>query len=70
VVCLGYKAPAKIDPRLLDPKHLFKEVDDTPKVMGPEALLKLKIKQKRHRWVRVRGWWGGGPAALDGAADE
>ncbi|KAI8471074.1 MAG: adoMet-dependent rRNA methyltransferase spb1 [Monoraphidium minutum] len=49
VVCLGYKAPAKIDARLLDPKHLFKEVDDTPKVMGPEALLKMKIKQKRHR---------------------
>lgn len=24
VVCRGYKAPAKIDPRLLDPKHLFK----------------------------------------------
>lgn len=24
VVCLGYKAPAKIDTRLLDPKHLFK----------------------------------------------
>ncbi len=23
VVCLGYKAPAKIDPRVLDPKHLF-----------------------------------------------
>ena len=23
VVCSGYKAPAKIDPRLLDPKHLF-----------------------------------------------
>ncbi len=23
VVCLNYKAPAKIDPRLLDPKHLF-----------------------------------------------
>lgn len=23
VVCLGYQAPAKIDPRLLDPKHLF-----------------------------------------------
>ncbi|EFN58493.1 hypothetical protein CHLNCDRAFT_19573, partial [Chlorella variabilis] len=23
VVCRGYKAPAKIDPRLLDPKHLF-----------------------------------------------
>ena len=24
VVCMGYKAPAKIDPRILDPKHLFK----------------------------------------------
>ena len=23
VVCLGYKAPGKIDARLLDPKHLF-----------------------------------------------
>lgn len=23
VVCQGYKAPAKIDPRLLDPRHLF-----------------------------------------------
>jgi AdoMet-dependent rRNA methyltransferase SPB1 len=49
VVCLGYKAPAKIDPRLLDPKHLFQEVAEAPKIMGPEALLKLKIKQKRHR---------------------
>lgn len=24
VVCLGYKAPSKIDPRLLDARHLFK----------------------------------------------
>lgn len=24
VVCQGFKAPAKIDPRLLDPRHLFK----------------------------------------------
>lgn len=23
VVCLGYKAPAKIDARLLDPRHMF-----------------------------------------------
>jgi hypothetical protein len=28
VVCLGYRAPAKIDPRLLDPKHLFKVRSD------------------------------------------
>lgn len=34
VVCLGYKAPAKVDPRLLDPKHLFQEVAEAPKVGG------------------------------------
>ncbi len=30
VVCSGYKAPAKIDPRLLDPKHLFQARPDGP----------------------------------------
>ncbi|KAG1672818.1 hypothetical protein FOA52_004622 [Chlamydomonas sp. UWO 241] len=49
VVCQGYKAPAKIDPRLLDPKHLFADVTDAPRIMGPESLLKDKIKQTRHR---------------------
>ncbi|KAL2917789.1 AdoMet-dependent rRNA methyltransferase spb1 [Polyrhizophydium stewartii] len=29
VVCREYKAPKKIDPRLLDPKWAFKEIDDT-----------------------------------------
>lgn len=49
VVCLGYKAPGKIDPRLLDHRHLFKEVSDLPKVMGPDALIRQKIKQTRFR---------------------
>ncbi|KAL6765538.1 FtsJ-like methyltransferase-domain-containing protein [Haematococcus lacustris] len=49
VVCTGYKAPAKIDPRLLDPRHLFAEVSEVKKVMGPDALMKQKIKQVRHR---------------------
>jgi AdoMet-dependent rRNA methyltransferase SPB1 len=54
VVCRGYKAPKKIDPRLLDPKFAFKEMDDLPvrevekqgrvmnDLMHPE-------KRKRHR---------------------
>ncbi|SPO29014.1 probable AdoMet-dependent rRNA methyltransferase SPB1 [Ustilago trichophora] len=27
VVCQGYKAPARIDPKFLDPRHVFKELD-------------------------------------------
>ncbi len=32
VICLKYRAPAKIDPRLLDARHLFKEIVEPPKV--------------------------------------
>jgi AdoMet-dependent rRNA methyltransferase SPB1 len=49
VVCLGYKAPARIDPRLLDAKHLFQEVNEVPASAGPDALIKAKIKQRRFR---------------------
>ncbi|KAL0044666.1 hypothetical protein WJX82_004707 [Trebouxia sp. C0006] len=49
VVCLGYKAPSKIDPRLLDAKFIFQDVTEAPKNMGPDALIKQKIKQKRFR---------------------
>ena len=34
----GYVAPAKIDPKLLDPKHIFKEVE-------PEEKKKISILQ-------------------------
>lgn len=49
VVCMGYKAPAKIDPRLLDHKHLFAEVEDNHAPTGPDALARGKMKQRRHR---------------------
>lgn len=47
VVCLGFKAPKHVDPKFLDPKHVFAELaDPTPnneaKVFNPE-------KKKRQR---------------------
>lgn len=45
VVGLRYKAPAKIDPRLLDVKHLFQQVVDPPKVLD----VLRGTKQKRNR---------------------
>eukprot|EP00040_Diaphanoeca_grandis_P006124 m.36053 g.36053 ORF g.36053 m.36053 type:complete len:823 (-) comp17249_c0_seq1:131-2599(-) len=46
VVCEGYLAPAKIDPKMLDPKYVFGELDDAPtqklNVFAPE-------KKKRAR---------------------
>jgi AdoMet-dependent rRNA methyltransferase SPB1 len=47
VVCRGFKAPKKLDPKFLDPKHVFAELQDpTPnneaKVFNPE-----KKKRKR-----------------------
>ncbi|GMH23567.1 hypothetical protein Nepgr_025410 [Nepenthes gracilis] len=45
VVGLKYKAPAKIDPRLLDVKHLFQGAIEPPKVVD----VLRGTKQKRHR---------------------
>ena len=41
VVCLGYLAPKKIDPKLLDPRHVFAELD-----VGPAK--KANVLQKDH----------------------
>ncbi|CAL1384933.1 unnamed protein product [Linum trigynum] len=45
VLGLKYKAPAKIDPRLLDFKHLFQSAEPARKVLDPLR----GTKQKRHR---------------------
>ncbi|RMZ75920.1 hypothetical protein DV738_g5234, partial [Chaetothyriales sp. CBS 135597] len=55
VVCRGYKAPKKLDPKFLDPKHVFAEVQEaTPnneaKVFNPE-------KKKRKREGYEEGDW-------------
>lgn len=45
IVCLKYKAPAKIDPRLFDVRHPFQSGKETPKVLD----VLRGTKQKRHR---------------------
>lgn len=55
VVCRGYKAPKRMDPKFLDPKHVFAELaDPTPnneaKVFNPE-------KKKRKREGYEEGDW-------------
>ncbi|KAK3066987.1 AdoMet-dependent rRNA methyltransferase spb1 [Teratosphaeriaceae sp. CCFEE 6253] len=54
-VCRGYKAPAHLDPRFLDPKYAFAEVEDAApnneaKVFNPE-------KKKRKRDGYEEGDW-------------
>lgn len=47
VVCRGYKAPKKLDPRLLDPKEVFEELG-TEKVNNEQKIFNPEVK-RRHR---------------------
>jgi len=49
VVCLKYTAPLKIDPKLLDPNHLFKEVSDGGLKKVDVLHKKYDKSNKRHR---------------------
>jgi AdoMet-dependent rRNA methyltransferase SPB1 len=47
VVCKGFKAPKKLDPRLLDPKEVFEELADGPqnneaKIYNPEKKVRRR----------------------------
>lgn len=45
VVCRGYKAPAHIDPRLLDPKHVFEDIS----LLQSAVKTDLERPEKHHR---------------------
>ena len=47
VVCKGFKAPKKLDPRLLDPKEVFEELAAGPE--NSEAKIFRPEKKTRHR---------------------
>jgi AdoMet-dependent rRNA methyltransferase SPB1 len=48
VVCRGYKAPTHIDPRLLDPRHVFEDVT-LLQAGGAKLDLQHPDKKQRHR---------------------
>ena len=48
VVCGGFKAPGKVDPRLLDPKHLFNDTSAEP-LAQVDVLDPRNDKKKRQR---------------------
>ena len=43
VVCQGYLAPSKIDPKLLDPRHVFQEVEESDKQEQKISITKLQV---------------------------
>lgn len=47
VVCKGFKAPKKLDPRLLDPKEVFEELPDGPQNMESKIYNPEKKVRKR-----------------------
>lgn len=47
VVCRGYKAPKRLDPRLLDPKEVFEELPDGPQNMEAKVYNPEKKVRKR-----------------------
>lgn len=59
VVCLGFKAPKRIDPRFLDPRSVFAELaDPTPnneaKVFNPEIKKRKRDGYEEGNWTQFK----------------
>lgn len=49
VVCRGFKAPKKLDPRLLDPREVFEELNDTKSVNNEEKVFNPEKKRRQRQ---------------------
>lgn len=54
VVCQGYLAPSKIDPKLLNPRHVFQEVEESEKGEQKISLTKLQVTDSIHSFSSQR----------------
>lgn len=46
VVCRGFKAPRRIDPKFLNPKYVFKELDVTSSITGDDKTVASQAENK------------------------
>lgn len=63
VMCIGYRAPKSIDPRLLNPKYVFQEMGKDTSVEKPDLYLNTVMKDMKKR-KRNRGGYEDGDLIL------
>ena len=45
VICKGYLAPGKVDPKLLDPHYVFADIEDDEKPEQKISLTRLQVSR-------------------------